>query len=187
MKETVTIYYKSQVGGTKKLDRYLKKKLKKKTLSFSQIDKLGILCEAFSFKADNKIKMNQTFVFSVVFTNHFLKNMEVIVKYNPLERLSNSIFLEIEGKLKLQLFNKPEKEKKMLEVVLEKDLDQVFESFLNSGFLLDSNNWLEAVEIARSGTKHFKLAKSYCSSKTIKKVNSLLRLNHKEEVLELVW
>lgn len=186
MKETVTIYYKSQLGGNKKLDRYLKKNLKKKKMSFHQIDKLGIICEVYNRLEEHKTNTNQTYIFSVVFTNHFLKDMEIAVKYTPAERLSNLIFGVVEEKLKSQLTNKSLNEKNMLEIVLKKDLEQVFTSFLNSGFLLKSDSWLEAGNILRTGTKNWKTAKKYCPTSTQKVVNSLLRLNRKEEVLELV-
>lgn len=182
MKDTVTVVFKKQRHGERKLERFLNRKLKNSVLSFKQIDQLDIACQIYNSHKPKAKALRPNYIFIVSFSNYFLNSMEISVQSNPDERLSLEILKAVEERLGR---NFKEKNFQAQEIV-KKDLAEVFQSFLNSGFLMTSKTWSEMLYIAQAGYKIWELKKGDVPQVLRRKINQMFAINKKEEVLNFV-
>ncbi|MFD2254064.1 hypothetical protein ACFSJM_06865 [Lactococcus formosensis subsp. bovis] len=182
MKDTVTIVLKKQRHGERKLERFLNRKLKHKSLSFKQIDQLDIACQIYNSHRTKARTLRPTYIFTVSFSNYFLKSMEVSVQSVHGERLSLEILKAVEDRLCRNI-----KEKNLQEQdIIQKDLAEVFRSFLNSGFLMTSPTWSEMLYTAQAGQEIWKSKKGDVPQALRRKINQMFAIDKKEEVLNFV-
>jgi len=169
--------------GNRKLDRFLKKHLKK-TMTFHQLDQSAF--NLYFYLKHNGLNVTDVrFTVRLVFESAYLPVMSVNLTAYPsgeLKRLSRLCFEEVEAKFLRDYTQKNTHEKS----VVDKDIRAVFQAFLHSGFLLKHDDVIFAMATLASRKKKVNKSQRLLLSKQERKIlTGFYRLKEKEEVLNV--
>ena len=177
----VVLYLDKAHTGNRKLDHYIKKN-KGQTLSFNQLDRLGVNVY-FYLKNNHLATETVEFTVRLVFSDDYIPVMSFKISgYHQKDRrrLTIKCLLGVEERLRENYTSKSEHEQK----IVNQDLESVFHSFLESEFLQDPKDHTYRLALwAEKKPKILRESLHSLNKKEQRQIKFFKQLLEREEVL----